>query len=447
MTPSAVLFTVEGAEHMGRWDLMRRAFSISLAAASLVGCGGSQPPIGVPGVTPQAAAIAPPRSAAHRLSASYQQLFRFHPPKNGTRPEAGLLDVNGAMYGTTTTGGLSRKGTVYRMSTSGVEKVLYRFRGGSDGSDPESGLIDVNGTLYGTTDQGGSGSGTVYSVSTSGSEKVLYAFKGGSDGAHPLAGLVDVKGTLYGTTSQGGGSGCTSTLTSGCGTVFSLTTSGQETVLHRFAGGSDGEFPSVGNLIDVNGVLYGTTVAGGTSYGDGTVYSITPAGAEKVLYAFQGQADGTDGIFPVGGLINVNGTLYGATLQGGSFSICSGGCGTVYSISTGGVENVLYRFTGSSDGDMPLATLIEVNGVLYGTTTSGGCCGTKCGLGTGCGTIYSVTTSGAETVLYRFAAGTDGFYPAAPLTNVSGTLYGTTELGGDGRRFLYGFGTLFTLSP
>lgn len=431
--------------------LARFALAISLSAALLGGCGvlrqaqdDMQPPIGAPGAIPQAAAIAPARSAAHRLSASYQQLFRFHPPKNGTHPTAALLHVNGAMYGTTTTGGLSHKGTVYQISTSGVEKALYRFRGGSDGSDPESRLIDVNGTLYGTTSKGGSGTGTVYSVSTSGREKVLYAFKGGSDGAHPLAGLVDVSGTLYGTTSQGGGSGCTTTSTSGCGTVFSVTTSGQETVLHRFAGGSDGEYPSVGDLIDVNGVLYGTTAQGGTTYGDGTVYSITPAGVEKVLYAFQGQADGTDGIFPVGGLLNVSGTLYGTTLNGGSFSICSGGCGTVYSISTSGAENVLYRFTGGSDGDNPLAALIEVNGLLYGTTISGGCCGTKCGLGTGCGTIYSISTSGAETLLYRFAAGTDGFYPAAPLTNVSGTLYGTAELGGHGHE--YGSGTAFTLS-
>jgi uncharacterized repeat protein (TIGR03803 family) len=420
----------------------RFALANSLTAALLAGCSGSQPPLGATGALPQAAAIAPSRSAAHRLSASYQQLFRFHPPKNGTHPTAALLDVNGALYGTTTTGGLSRKGTVFQISSSGVEKALYRFRGGSDGSDPESGLIDVSGILYGTTDQGGSGSGMVYSVSTSGREKVLYAFKGGSDGAHPLAGLVDVNGTLYGTTSQGGGSGCTNTLTSGCGTVFSVTTSGQETVLHRFAGGSDGEYPSVGDLIDVSGVLYGTTAQGGT--GLGTVYSITPAGVEKVLYAFQGQTSGTDGIFPVAGLINVNGTLYGTTLNGGSFSSCSGGCGTVYSMSTSGAEKVVYRFTGGSDGDNPLAALIDVNGLLYGTTTSGGCCG-NCALGTGCGTIYSISTSGAETVLYRFAGGTDGFYPAAPLTNVSGTLYGTTELGGGGHE--YGTGTAFTLSP
>jgi uncharacterized repeat protein (TIGR03803 family) len=181
------------------------ALTISLAAALLAGCGGSQPP----GAMPQTSAISPTRSATHRFSASYQQLFRFHPPKDGTHPAAGLLDVNGTLYGTTQNGGLSRRGTVYSISTSGVEKVLYRFRGGSDGLYPLSDLVNVNGTLYGTTSQGGSGSGTVYSVSTSGREKVLYAFKGGSDGAHPLAGLVDVNGKLYGTTYQGGGSGCT----------------------------------------------------------------------------------------------------------------------------------------------------------------------------------------------------------------------------------------------
>jgi uncharacterized repeat protein (TIGR03803 family) len=105
--------------------------------------------------------------------------------------------------------------------------VLYRFRGGSDGRNPQSGLIDVNGTLYGTTYFGGDGTGcyapgcgTVYSISTSGTEKVLYAFKGGSDGFFPVAGLIDVQGTLYGTTEEGGG-GCSTD--DGCGTVFSIT--------------------------------------------------------------------------------------------------------------------------------------------------------------------------------------------------------------------------------
>lgn len=102
----------------------------------------------------------------------------------------------------------------------------------------------------------------------------------------------------------------------------------------------------------------------------------------------------------------------------------------------------MYRFTGGSDGATPASGLIDVNGTLYGTTLNGGASCT-------CGTVYSVSTSGAETVLYRFTGGTDGWIPIAGLTDVHGTLYGTTELGGDkvGCCSKYGGGTVFTFSP
>jgi uncharacterized repeat protein (TIGR03803 family) len=423
----------------------RYTLCISAGAALLAGCG-------APGATPQGLVNAPARIAAHRNTASYQQLYRFRPQKNGTHTVAGLLDVNGTLYGTTRSGGSSGNGTVYSVSPSGAQKVLYRFHGGSDGSDPRSGLLDVSGTLYGTTANGGpSNAGTVYSISTSGGEKVLYSFKGGSDGANPVASLIDVNGTLYGTTGHGGGSGCNSNL--GCGTVFSVSTSGKETVLHKFAGGSDGAHAFT-ELLDVNGVLYGTTAEGGicalySGTGCGTVYSITTGGAEKVLYAFQ---DGSDGNNPESGLIDVNGTLYGTTAGGGQIgSQCEYGntCGTVYSISTAGAENVIYRFADGADGAEPHADLIDVNGTMYGTTDTGGGTGSCFAPNGNCGTVYSITTAGAETVLYRFTGGTDGFSPVAPLTNVNGTLYGTTYYGGDRDRccYAYGWGTVFALSP
>ncbi len=432
--------------------LSRHVFFVSAVAALLAGCGGSQRLISAPGAMPQPPAIAPARTAAHRSpKSSYQQLYRFGPQIEGTHPDSGLLDVNGTLYGTTRRGGV-KYGTIYSISASGVHKVLYRFHGGSDGRYPYSGLIDVNGALYGTTSGGGSSNaGTVYSVSTSGAERVLYSFKGGSDGVDPLAGLLDVNGTLYGTTLQGGGSGCLSRL--GCGTVFRLTRSGRETVLHSFTGGSDGASP-VAELIDVKGVLYGTTHIGGSTggycgnVGCGTVYSITSRGRENVLYAFQGRSDGNG---PVSGLIDVNGVLYGTTEYGGRQTlVCEveGLCGTVYSISTTGTEKVIHRFADGTDGANPVADLIAVNGVLYGTTTAGGATGYCWQPNGNCGTVYSITTAGQERVLYRFAAGTDGWYPFAPLTNVNGTLYGTTEDGGskDVCCGTFGWGTIYALS-
>ncbi|HLY01132.1 MAG TPA: choice-of-anchor tandem repeat GloVer-containing protein, partial [Candidatus Cybelea sp.] len=292
------------------------------------------------------------------------------------------------LYGTTEAGGgspcsLGGCGTVYSLSTSGKERVLYRFTGGSDGAYPDAGLIEVNGALYGTTFTGGSsGVGTVYSISTRGVEKVLHGFTGGSDGASPLAELIDVKDTLYGTTANGGVSTCPS----GCGTVYSINTSGKEKVLYGFTGGSDGAYPEA-PLIEVNGKLYGTTFWGGGlgcySYGCGTIYQITTAGAEEVSYAFKRDSDGSQ---PAAGLIYGNGTLYGTTVNGG-VSRCSGGCGTVYSVSPTGVEKVLHRFSGGSGGAEPQAGLIDVNGALYDTTSSGGA---DCYGKFGCGIVFAL---------------------------------------------------------
>ena len=185
-----------------------------------------------------------------------------------------------------------------------------------------------------------------------------------------------------------------------------------------------------------------TTIDGGGSCGCGVVYSITTAGAENVIYAFQG---GSDGNGPWG-LIDLNGTLYGTTYLGGN---CNANCGTIFSISTTGAEKVIYRFAGGADGEQPEAALIDVNGVLYGTTSEGGESGSCFQVNGNCGTIFSVTTAGAESVLYTFVGGTDGWSPETALTNLNGTLYGTTYYGGDHDVccVVYGYGTVFALTP
>jgi uncharacterized repeat protein (TIGR03803 family) len=110
---------------------------------------------------------------------------------------------------------------VYSLSTTGKEKVLHSFTGASDGAYPLAGLVDVNGILYGTTSYGGAAEdGTIFSISAAGVKTVLHSFAGGSDGASPEAGLLDLAGALYGTTINGGGSKCHAR---GCGTVFEIT--------------------------------------------------------------------------------------------------------------------------------------------------------------------------------------------------------------------------------
>ena len=302
-------------------------------------------------------------------------------------------------------------------------KVLYSFGASADAANPYAGLINAKGILYGTTAYGGAnGDGTVFSITPSGTETVLYSFKGGpGDGEYPFANLINVKGMLYGTTSQGGAY-CSST--GGCGTVFSITPSGTETVLHSFGGSGDGNGP-LASLINVKGMLYGTTMEGGAN-GDGTVFSITPSGTETVLYSFKGGSG--DGEFPLAGLINVKGKFYGTTVYGDKSDD-----GTVFSITPSGRETVRHQFK-LLDGEHPYAGLINVNGTLYGTTHLGG--------GNGDGTVFSITPSRRYKSLYSFKGAGDGEYPYAGLINVNGTLYGTTIEGGAN-----GDGTVFSTTP
>jgi len=247
-------------------------------------------------------------------------LYSFKGGADGGYPYGRLIDVNGTLYGTTYTGGVTYGwGVVFKISTTGEEHVIYRFRAGHDGAHPYDGLIAVNGMLYGTTYQGGtSGRGTVFRVSPSGDEKVIYSFKGGSDGEYPYARLLLYKGELYGTTYTGG-------VAYGWGVVFKVSTSGAEKVLYRFKANADGAHPYYAGLIEQNGTLYGTTQMGGTK-GYGTVFSESPSGGDDhVVYSFKG---GTDGEYPYAGLVGLNSEVYGATYQGGTSS-----AGTVFKLS------------------------------------------------------------------------------------------------------------------
>ena len=417
------------------------ALTISLAAALLAGCGGSQLKIGAPSVMPQALAIAPGTT-----STNYKVVYSFGNPPDGSYPTASLIDMGGTLYGTTAGGGSNSCayypyspyfgcGTVFSITPSGTEKVLYNFGSAPDGSVPYGNLRDVGGTLYGTTVYGGSytcgyrsqpfSCGTVFTITTSGTERVLHNFGQEGDGRYPLSGLIKVQGTLYGTTSGGGANYCAPyQYNIHCGTVFSITPGGTEDVLHSFGPARRRANTPLDSLIDVGGKLYGTTKRGGR-HGFGAIFSITLRGGLKVVHYF----GGTDGSAPVAGLIEVTGTLYGTTSAGGA-----NGDGTVFSITPDGTEKVLHSF-GALDGADPTAGLTTVKSTLYGTTRGGGAHGG--------GTIFSITTSGRERVLHSFGgSGSDGRSPYGRLTGVRGTLYGTTEFGGT-----YGDGTVFALTP
>lgn len=347
---------------------------------------------------------------------------------DGSYPSANLLGVNGVLYGTTQSGGPNYKGTIFSFKTSGGETLLHSFpQQSDDGYSPYAGLTDVGGTLYGTTADGGAnGFGMIFKNSTSTGFAILSSFTG-HNGAMPKAPLLNVGGTLYGTASEGGLNRCN------CGTVFKVTASGTITVLHKFDDSTGGGSPSAG-LINVKGTLYGTAALGGR-HKEGTAFAMTTSGKETVLHAFGSSNDGAQ---PEAGLLNVKGTLYGTTSGGGTY-----GLGTVFTLTTSGKEAVIHNFGAPGDGADPTSPLINVNGTLYGTTSGGGAYSANCHSG-GCGTVFAITTSGKETVLHNFEGYVhyDGSNPQAGLRYINGTLYGTTVYGGD-----FGDGTIFSLAP
>jgi uncharacterized repeat protein (TIGR03803 family) len=229
------------------------------------------------------------------------------------QPTGNLIqDSEGNFYGTTFIGQADAGygyGVVYKVGPGGHSTVLHNFTGGADGGLPYGGVIrDSKGNLYGTAEVGGaSGAGVVFKVDTSGNETVLYSFTGGADGGYPLAGVIrDSKGNLYATTNGGGASGA--------GVVFKVDTSGNETALYSFTGGADGAYPYWVVLArDSAGNLYGTTFNGGASNA-GVVFKVDTSGNETVLHSFTG---GTDGGNPYAGVIRAGGNLYGTTAFGG----------------------------------------------------------------------------------------------------------------------------------
>jgi uncharacterized repeat protein (TIGR03803 family) len=373
-----------------------------------------------------------PLSQAQTFSA----IHSFTGGSDGGIPLDGLMiDKAGNLYGTGSYGGPGGYGVVFKVNPTGKETVLHGFTGGTDGAKPEASLImDAIGNLYSTTTAGGaSGAGTVFKVGRYGKETVLYSFTGGTDGANPEAALVmDGVGNLYGTTTAGG--------SAGNGTVFKLVHppkeggKWREKVLYSFGQGTDGTVPVAGVTL-VRGNLYGTTSAGGT-YGYGTVFELKPSKSgwtETILYNFQG---GNDGDVPYAGLIvDPSGNLYGAATGGGT-----GAGGTIFELSPSNgawTFTVLYNIPGWTLSGPFRDLMMDASGNLYGTT--------HCDGSYSDGTVYKLTPSGGTwtyTSLHEFS-GSDGYFSYSNLVfDQSGNLYGTVSVGGANN-----YGVVFKIKP
>lgn len=342
-------------------------------------------------------------------------------------------------------------------ASSVSEQLVYGFLGSPDGIFPSAGLVaDRAGNLYGTTNAGGTAPqcscGTVFELSPPAqggpwTETILYSFQGGdNDGERPNSALIfDQQGNLYGTTLSGG--------SNASGTIFELIPPASggawtEKVLWIFpADFSQGGDPLGALVLDSAGNLYGTAASGGTvafcgrtAEACGVVFElIAPAQAgeawtEEVLYNFGSVP--RDGFDPWSNLIFYDGALYGTTAGGGTY-----GFGTVFLVANrGGAwrENILYNFTGGSDGGNPYAGLIaDRAGNLYGTAEVGGNAAPDCDY-LGCGVIFELSSPDlagnlwTETTIYAFLGKNDGANPLAALyRDMRGNLYGTASQGGE----------------
>jgi uncharacterized repeat protein (TIGR03803 family) len=326
---------------------------------------------------------------------------------DGADPYGGVVfDATGHLYGTTKVGGTHSKGTLYRLThLSGggwSESVLHNFGGGKDGANPlATPVIDPAGNLYGTTYYGGTNvnctaagktysCGTVYELSSAGVYGVIHDFSSVSDGYFPVAGITpDSSGNLYGQTTYGG--------IYGGGLLFELSPSNgtwTEAAIHPWGRVNDGRPDGAqcyGTLVfDNSGHMWGTSLVGGTHGDMGTVFKFTKNGPGWAESSVHGFGEPGDGASPYSGLVvDSEGNLFGTTTLGGA-----SGEGTVYEIiplETGYDYELLYSFTGLTDGRMAAAPMIlDGLGNLYGTTMWGGD-SAHCTKSEGCGVVFEIS--------------------------------------------------------
>ena len=348
-------------------------------------------------------------------------------------------------------------GTAAHAQASAQESVLYTFQGagptglGTDALAPISGLVvGSDGNLYGTTREGGSqanavtgsaGGGTVYTITPSGAESVLYSFPANAtDGWLPYAPLVLASDGNFYGTTYSGGAHGGSN--GGYGTIFRITPAGAYTQLYSFgAAASDPINPMFALTEGGDGYLYGVTANGGAR-GAGAVFKISKAGAYSLVYSFDSAPYAAGGTVPSGPLVLApDGNLYGLTQRGGAY-----GTGTVYQISSGGAEAVIASFGGCvPDPFFPSGALtVGGDGNLYGITAFVGPESNDSGI------AYVVTLSGIIRSIYRFAPPKAGAnfnqdVQGGLLLGSDGNFYGLTTRGGDFGTD--GSGTAYMLTP
>lgn len=389
---------------------------------------------------------------------AFSVLHYFTGGSDGANPYAGVtVGGSGALYGTTSGGGvhvgMQGYGIVFKLAERNMNwtlSPLYEFTGGVDGANPLAGVVDLNGVLYGTTLNGGSEQlGTVYelrppptackAVLCYWGETVLHSFAGSPDGSGPGYGNVsfDQVGNIYGTTIDGGNS-----LSPGCGIIWELTRSGggwSENILFNFISGSDGCNPYSGVIFDSAGNLYGNTLLSGDGTG-GTVYQLTHLEGNWVENILADGSQGT-GSYPYGTLImDQSGSLYGTASD-----YFSGRGGTVFKISRSGVGWIASPVYAFSSCQPAAGVTLGADGNLYGVCFVGGA--------NNYGWVFEMPPNCngtcTPTDLHDFD-NSDGANPVGPVVfDANGNLYGTTFNGGSAGTNCpqYGCGVVWEITP
>jgi uncharacterized repeat protein (TIGR03803 family) len=344
-------------------------------------------------------------AAAPAAAQQFEILHAFAAPADGVTPiqpyapSAPPIDgPDGAMYGTTVAGGVFDRGTVYRLTASGLTVVHHFF--GLDGAHPIGTLrLGPDGLLYGTTYDGGvQNRGTVFRMSPAGAFQTLHSFTA-AEGRNPTAGLIrGTDGNYWGTTLRGG--------SADTGTVFKISPTGAFTQMHSFVFELFTEntmvYPYAGLIQAQDGNFYGTTY-GYTGVFGGTVFRMTPAGTVTRLHVFSGS-------------IGVGGTVEGPKIYAG---LVEGSDGQMYGGACcgggGGFMSEADRPQIFRIGTDSFATLREMSGVFSALTEGAD------------HAFYGATMDG---LLFRIESN-GSFAEIKTLTDVEGVFPSGVRTGGD----------------
>lgn len=378
-------------------------------------------------------------SLAATTASAATGLTILHSFTTGSSPGGQLTLANGVLYGITQNGGFLPAGgpgvgTIYKMNVDGTGFTDLHVFARTDGQTPVAGPTLNGSTLYGTTFLGGTNQvGTVYRLGIDGSAFTnLYNFPNDSGpDNNPGGAMVITNNLLYGTTSGGQGNLL--------GGVFRLALDGTAYArVHAFTSITEAAWP-LGDLLLDGTTLYGTTNYGGQGSSTsvystfGAVFRVNLDGTGyTILHSF---VPSIDGAHPVGGLVKIGNTLYGAATDGGSSNANGAtGNGVIYRVNIDGTGYaLLHVFSGGLDGADPQAGLVAIGNVLFGTTAPQGA-------GNGSGTLFKLNADGTGyAVLHNFTGGPGGGSPIGGLARSGPVLYGTALLGGTN-----GLGTVFS---